>query len=101
MRQVENEAFLKDLQEAADSKQQLADQLSDARAEAASWQHQLAEAKEVQDSLRERIRLERAEKQALEEELEVILSVDTDCFTMRCVHFRLSAVPCMVAADQK
>ncbi len=71
MRQAENEAFVKDLQEAADSKQQLADQLSDAKAEAASWQHQLAEAKEVQDTLRERIRLERTEKQALEEELEV------------------------------
>ena len=71
MRQVENEAFRKDLQEAADSKQQLADQLSDARAEAASWQHQLAEAKEVQDTLRDRIALERTQNQALEEELEV------------------------------
>lgn len=75
MRQVENEAFIKDLQEAADSKQQLADQLSDARAEAASWQHQLAEAKEVQESLKERIRLERTEKQALEDELEVLLFI--------------------------
>lgn len=71
MRQSEGEAFRKDLQEAADSKQQLADQLSDARAEAASWQHQLAEAREVQDTLRGRIALERTQKQALEEELEV------------------------------
>ena len=73
MRQAESEAFRKDLQEAADSKQQLADQLSDARAEAASWQHQLAEAKEVQDTLRDRIALERTHNQALEEELEVRL----------------------------
>ena len=73
MRQVESEAFRKNLQEAADSKQQLADQLSDARAEAASWQHQLLEAKEMQDSLKERIRFERKQKEAVEEELEVHL----------------------------
>ena len=73
MRQMENEAFGKDLQEASDSKQQLADQLSDARAEAASWQHQLAEAREVQDALRNGIALERTQNQALEEELEVRL----------------------------
>ena len=71
MRRAEGESFRRDLQEAADSKQQLADQLSDARAEATSWQHQLAEAKEVQDSLKERIRLERTQKQAVEQELEV------------------------------
>lgn len=76
MRQSESEAFRQDLQEAADSKQQLADQLSDARAEAASWQHQLAEAREVQDTLRGRIAQERTQKQALEEELEVRLPAE-------------------------
>ena len=79
MRQVENEAFRRDLQEAADSKQQLADALSDARAEATSWQHQLAEAREVQDSLKECIRLERAQKGAVEQELEVCTLLQYTC----------------------
>lgn len=84
MRQVESEAFRKDLQEAADSKQQLADQLSDARAEAASWQHQLAEAKEVQDALRDRVALERTQNQALEEELEVRLPAELILLRRTC-----------------
>ncbi len=71
MRQQENEAFRRDLEEAASSKADLADQLSDARAEAGSWQHQLVEAKEVQDQLKDRLKLERAQKQAVEQELEV------------------------------
>lgn len=84
MRQVESEAFRKDLQEAADSKQQLADQLSDARAEAASWQHQLAEAKEVQETLRDRVALERTQNQALEEELEVHSPADLFLLRRKC-----------------
>ncbi|KAL0031101.1 hypothetical protein WJX77_003837 [Trebouxia sp. C0004] len=70
MRQQENEAFRRDLEEAASSKVELADQLSDARAEAGSWQHQLAEAREVQDSLKDRLRLERTLKQKVEQEVE-------------------------------
>ena len=71
MRRQETEAFRKDLEEAASSKAELADQLSDARAEAASWQHQLAEAKEVQDNLKERLAAERNQTHNLEQELEV------------------------------
>ena len=71
MRQQENEAFRRDLEEAASSKAELANQLSDARAEAGSWQHQLAEARQVQDSLKDRLRLERTLKQKVEQEVEV------------------------------
>ncbi|DBB10139.1 TPA: hypothetical protein ACH3X3_001723 [Trebouxia sp. C0006] len=70
MRQQENEAFRRDLEEAASSKAELANQLSDARAEAGSWQHQLAEARQVQDSLKDRLRLERTLKQKVEQEVE-------------------------------
>ena len=73
MRQQENEAFRRDLEEAASSKAELANQLSDARAEAGSWQHQLAEARQVQDSLKDRLRLERTLKQKVEQEVEVRL----------------------------
>ena len=75
MRQQENEAFRRDLEETASSKAELADQLSDARAEAGSWQHQLAEARQVQDSLKDRLRLERTLKQKVEQEVEVRLLV--------------------------
>lgn len=78
MRQQENEAFRKDLEEAA-STAELADQLSDARAEAGSWQHQLAEARQVQDSLKDRLRLERTLKQKVEQEVEVRLLLPVIC----------------------
>lgn len=79
MRQQENEAFRRDLEEAASSKVELADQLSDARAEAGSWQHQLAEAREVQDSLKERLRLERTLQQKVEQEVEVRPIMPVNC----------------------
>ena len=75
MRQQENEAFRRDLEEAASSKAELANQLSDARAEAGSWQHQLAEARQVQDSLKDRLRLERTLKQEVQQKVEVRLLV--------------------------
>ena len=75
MRQQETQAFNKDLEEADSTKADLADQLSDARAEAGSWQHQLAQAKEVQQSLKDRLALERTQKQAVDQELEVCMPV--------------------------
>ena len=77
MRQQENEAFRRDLEEAAASKVELGEQLSDARAEASSWQHQLVGAKEGQDALKERLRQERTLKQSLEQQLEVRLMTTT------------------------
>ena len=71
MRQEENRAFRKDLEEASTSKAQLSEQLADARAEAASWQHQLTAAEEKLDSLKERFKHERAQKQAVELDSEV------------------------------
>ena len=71
MRQEENRAFRKDLEEASTSKAQLSEQLADARAEAASWQHQLTAAEEKLDSLKERFKQERAQKLAVELDSEV------------------------------
>lgn len=71
MRLEENKSFRKDLDEANTSKGQLSDQLSDARAEAASWQHQLTAAEEKLDALKERLKHERAQKLAVEQDSEV------------------------------
>ena len=77
MRQEENQAFRKDLEEAASSKAQLSDQLADARAEAASWQHQLTAAEQKLDSLKERFKHERSQRLAIEQDSEVF----SDCAT--------------------
>lgn len=71
MREEESKAFRHDLEEAATSKEQLSEQLADARAEAASWQHQLTAAEEKLDAVREGFKRERAQKLAAEQDSEV------------------------------
>ena len=83
MRKEENKAFRTDLEEAASSKAQLSDQLADARAEASSWQHQLTAAEEKLDTLKERFKHERSQKQAIEQDSEVCSCPTTLCNSPR------------------
>lgn len=86
MRQEENKAFRRDLEEASTSKAQLLEQLSDARAEAASWQHQLTAAEEKLDALKERFKHERARKLAVEQDSEVCSCFMTSLHHTSWVH---------------